>query len=70
MEHALHLAAKHFVEEVAPTPASMLLKNMADEDDDDETTDFEVADTAGKALAHVMQIRKSPQARTFSTVLC
>jgi hypothetical protein len=70
MEHALHLAAKHFVEEVAPTPASVLLKNMADEDDDDETTDFEVADTAGKALALVTQIRKSPQARTFFQQCC
>lgn len=56
MEHALHLAAKHFVEEVAPTPASVLLKNMADEDEDEESTDFEVADTAGKALALVTQV--------------
>ncbi|KAG1827950.1 ribonuclease H-like domain-containing protein [Suillus subalutaceus] len=43
---------------------------MADEDDDDETTDFEVADTAGKALALVTQIRKSPQARTFFQQCC
>jgi hypothetical protein len=55
MEHALHLAAKHVVEEVAPTPSSMLLKNMADEDDDNEMTDFKVANTTGKALALVTQ---------------
>ena len=62
MEHALHLAAKHFVEEVSPTPASVLLKNMANEDDDDdnEATDFEVADTAGKALTLVTQVSVYP----------
>jgi hypothetical protein len=54
MEHALHLAAKHFVEEVAPTPASFLIRN--EEDDNDEVTDFNVADTVGKALALVGQV--------------
>ncbi|KAG2031380.1 hypothetical protein BDR03DRAFT_986441 [Suillus americanus] len=48
MEHALHLAAKHFIEDVAPTPASILNKNMTDNDDNDnKTTEFEVADTVG-----------------------
>jgi TATA-binding protein-associated factor Taf7 len=28
MEHALHLAAKHFVEDVSPTSASALLKKV------------------------------------------
>jgi hypothetical protein len=56
MEHALHLAAKHFVEEVAPTPASVLVRNETNEDDDDEATDFDVADTVGKALAFVGQV--------------
>ena len=28
MEHALHLAAKHFVEDVSPTSASTLLKKV------------------------------------------
>jgi len=28
MEHALHLAAKHFVEDVAPTSASELLRKV------------------------------------------
>jgi len=28
MEHALHLAAKHFVEDVAPTSATALLKKV------------------------------------------
>jgi hypothetical protein len=60
MEHALHLAAKHFVEDVAPIPASILNKNVTDDDDDnnnnDETTEFEVADTVGKALAFVTQV--------------
>ena len=88
MEHALHLAAKHFVEDVAPTSASALLNkvkgamaNAAGEnneidldslnerlndieaeiaeenDEDDELEDYEVADTVGKALALVTQVK-------------
>jgi hypothetical protein len=54
MEHTLHLATNHFIEEVVPTPASVLIRNK--EDDDDEVTDFNVADTVGKALALVGQV--------------
>jgi hypothetical protein len=62
MEQALHLAAKHFVEEVAPTPASTLLNIMAGEDEDnDKVTDFEVANTAGKALLFVTQVSVHPR---------
>jgi hypothetical protein len=88
MEHTLHLAAKHFVEDVAPTSASALLNkvkgtmaNMAGEnnetdldslneqlndieaeiaeenDEDDELEDYEVADTVGKVLALVTQVK-------------
>ena len=53
MEHALHLAVKHFVESVSPTPASTLLNQKEDEE---EEGDFEVVDTIGKALALVTQI--------------
>lgn len=60
MEHALHLAAKHFIEEVAPTPASILHKKAAqaeDEDEDgEESVEFDVGDTIGKALAFVAQV--------------
>lgn len=60
MEHALHLAAKHFVEEVAPTPASALHKKAGqaedDDDDDDESVEFDIGDTIGKALAFVAQV--------------
>ncbi|KAG2747616.1 hypothetical protein P692DRAFT_20736100 [Suillus brevipes Sb2] len=74
MEHALHLAAKHFVEEVAPTPASVLHKKAAqaeaEEDEDEESVEFEVGDTVGKALAFVAQVRKSPQARVFLQKCC
>jgi hypothetical protein len=54
MEHALHLAAKHFTEDIALTPASVLIRNETNEDDDNEATDFNVADTVGKALALVV----------------
>jgi hypothetical protein len=88
MEHALHLAAKHFVEDVAPTSASALLNkvkgamaNVAGENneidldspnerlndieaeiaeennEDGELEDYEVADTVGKALALVTQVK-------------
>lgn len=86
MEHALHLAAKHFVEGVNPTPVSKLAKKFkaamqtaTDEGteldidalekeisgidfeamggDDDDETDFDMADTVGKALALVAQVR-------------
>jgi hypothetical protein len=59
MEHALHLAAKHFIEEVAPTPASILHKKAQAEDkdkDDEESVEFDIGDTIGKALAFVAQV--------------
>ena len=88
MEHALHLAAKHFVEDVAPTSAGKLLNKVKEamaiagdadeavdldslntelssievemlrskESEDDEDTEFDVADTVGKALALIMQV--------------
>jgi hypothetical protein len=52
MEHALHLAAKHFVEAVGPTTGNC--PHNSDEEDDGE--EFEVADTIGKALALVTQV--------------
>jgi hypothetical protein len=52
MEHALHLAAKHFVEAIGPT-GNIGLHNSDDEDDGEE---LEVADTVGKALALVAQV--------------
>ena len=88
MEHALHLAAKHFVEDVAPTSVGKLLNKVKEamaiaadvdeavdldslntelssievemlrgkESEDDEDTEFDVADTVGKALALIMQV--------------
>jgi hypothetical protein len=67
-EHALHLAAKHFIEDVTPTPASILHKKAAhaqveddseDEDKPEESVEFDyVGDTVqvGKALAFVVQV--------------
>lgn len=62
MEHTLHLAAKHFIEEVAPTPASVLHKKVAqaqaEDDKDEESVEFEVGDTStvGKVLVFVAQV--------------
>lgn len=62
MEHTLHLAAKHFIEEVAPTPASVLHKKaaqaQAEDDKDEESVEFEVGDTStvGKVLVFVAQV--------------
>jgi len=64
MEHALHLSAKHFVDAVAPTSASDICRKAAteleeydDNDPEDTNTDSDVADTVGKALALVTQVR-------------
>lgn len=82
MEHALHLAAKHFVEDVNPTSTGGLLKKvrnaMAVAGDDsgidldalekeiselggelneDDEGAFDVADTIGKALSLVTQVK-------------
>lgn len=59
MEHALHLAAKHFVEAIAPTSASDIRRKAAvavHDDSDPEDTNTDVADTVGKALALVTQV--------------
>jgi hypothetical protein len=60
MEHTLHLAAKHFMEEVTPTPASVLHKKAAqaevEDDEDEESVEFEVSDTVSKALAFIAQV--------------
>ncbi|KAG2102329.1 hypothetical protein BD769DRAFT_1367557 [Suillus cothurnatus] len=53
-------SAKHFMEEVAPMPVSTLHKNAAqahadDEDEDEESVEFDIGDTIGKALTFVSQ---------------
>lgn len=52
--------AKHFVEEVAPTPVSALHKkaqaHAKDEDEDEESVKFDIGDTIGKALTFVSQV--------------
>jgi len=49
MEHALHLAAKHFVEDVSPTSARKLLNKvkeaMANATDPDEAVDLDALNT-------------------------
>jgi hypothetical protein len=49
MEHALHLAAKHFVEDVLPTSSGKLLNKvkvaMANAVDADEALDLDVLNT-------------------------
>jgi len=57
MEHALHLAAKHFVEKVAPTSSSALHVKAAEDGEEGEGEGvIDVADTIGKALALVTQV--------------
>lgn len=60
MEHALHLAAGHFVDDTPPTSSSELTKKLRarelDSDSADEDEEFDVADALGKALALVTQV--------------
>jgi hypothetical protein len=49
MEHALHLAAKHFIEDVSPTSVRKLLNKvkeaMANATDPDEAVDLDALNT-------------------------
>lgn len=62
MEHSLHLAAKHFIEAVAPCPSEKCGANGTaedaedNEDDEDDDLDLEVVDSLGKAIALVKQV--------------
>jgi hypothetical protein len=60
MEHSLHVAAKHFVETVAPTSSSSIRKNRGAGDESgsesDDLDDLNAGDSLGKALALVNQV--------------
>jgi hypothetical protein len=59
MEHALHIACKHFVEAVAPTsPSAIRVAALDSNDDSDSDADLEFSpgDALGKALALVKQV--------------
>jgi hypothetical protein len=68
MEHSLHLAAKHFVETIAPhhkkhgTSAGDNEGDSASdggEDDDDDDEAIDAGDSLGKAIALVKQVSHS-----------
>jgi hypothetical protein len=66
MEHALHLAAGHFIDDISPTSSSELTKKLrareqsgelnSESVDEDKDEEFDVADALGKALALVTQV--------------
>ena len=66
MEHSLHLAAKHFVETIAPGfskqhgASDINTEGVYVEDDEDASNDddddFDTADSLGKAIALVKQV--------------
>jgi hypothetical protein len=73
MEHCVHLGAKHFASDLAPTPRRQLQADGGADGDPDAEEDgeaFDAADALGKALALVTQIRLSPQARAFFKKCC
>lgn len=65
MEHSLHLAAKHFVESIAPGLSKQHdtfgtdTDGVLAEDDDGDDDDMDVVDSLGKAIALVKQVRIS-----------
>jgi hypothetical protein len=63
MEHSLHLAAGHFIAEIGPTAAAEVIKKVrgatVEDDNEGEDTEFDIADTLGKALALVQQVSLS-----------
>jgi hypothetical protein len=60
MEHALHLAAKHFIQKAAPNLASdpSIPTNLDSDSDSDSDRDqvLDPGDSLGKALALVKQV--------------
>jgi hypothetical protein len=61
MEHSLHIAAKHFVETVAPTSSTSIRQNAGtgsdkSDSESDDLDDFTAGDSLGKALALVKQV--------------
>ncbi len=57
MEHSLHIAAKHFVETVAPASSSFRQPAFAgNESDSDDLDDLTSGDSLGKALALIKQV--------------
>ena len=58
MEHSLHIAAKHFVETVAPASSSSFRQPAfgGNESDSDDLDDLTSGDSLGKALALVKQV--------------
>ena len=53
MEHAIHIACKHFVKAVGPT---LPRKAQGEDNDEDSDTEFTPGDSLGKALALVKQV--------------
>jgi hypothetical protein len=69
MEHAIHVAGGHFIRAIRPASSRTVTQkgkeSVADRDDDgddgpDSSTDFDVGDTVGKALALVTQVSSYP----------
>jgi hypothetical protein len=59
MEHSLHIAAKHFVETVAPASSLSIRQNagaLRDESNSDDCDDLSLGDSLGKALALIIQV--------------
>jgi hypothetical protein len=67
MEHSLHLAAKHFVQSIAPCSSKKAdnpgtdteddpVPDNIDDDDDDDDDDIDAGDSLGKAIALVKQV--------------
>lgn len=80
MEHSLHLAAKHFIQKVAPGLGSdVICKNLSDTStrpglensvDNSDEEGFDSGDSLGKAIALVNRMRNSPQARAYFKEAC
>jgi hypothetical protein len=77
MEHSLHLAAKHFVQTIAPHSSRKADNPGTDteddhvsdngEDDDDDGDDVDAGDSLGKAIALVKQVSFS---RPYCYIFC
>ena len=55
MEHAVHVASKHFVQDTGPKSRQAANGGEVDDDDGDDRTD--TRDSLGKAMGLVKQVR-------------
>ncbi|KIK90702.1 hypothetical protein PAXRUDRAFT_151345 [Paxillus rubicundulus Ve08.2h10] len=70
MEHAMHLAAKAFLQEICPNSQFKSEEPAPEGVEVEEVEEFEPGGLLGKVLALINQVCLSPQAKTYLETVC